>query len=98
MLESKQLIPPASLLSSSTYVHTARLERWSRTAQSNYTQSYVAHFWKIHHKLLLGNWNVLTITRRELELVEEVKKYHLIIVGVSFIKRCGSRIIDLDGK
>ena len=74
-----------------------RLERRSRTAQSNLTQGYVAHFRKNCHRLLLGNWNVLTITGKEFELVEETKKYHLDIVGVSFSKRRGSGIIDLDG-
>ena len=62
-----------------------RLERRSRTAQSNCTQGYVARFPKNY--LLLGNWNVLTLTGKELELVEEAKKY---------TKRRGSRIVDLD--
>ena len=64
--------------------------------QSNRTQDYVAHFWKNHHRLLLGNWNVLTLTK-ELELVEETKKHHLDIVGVSTTKLHGYGIADLDG-
>ena len=75
----------------------ARLERQSRTEQSNRTQIYDAHFRKNHHRLLLGNWNVLTLTEKELELVEEPKKYHLDIVEVSSIKSRRSGIVDLDG-
>ena len=44
------------------------------------------------------NWNVLTITGKELELVEEIKKYHLDIVKVSSTKRHGSGIVDLDDR
>ena len=76
---------------------TTHLEKWLRTAQSNHTQGYVAHFRKNHHRLQLGNWNVLTLTGKELELVEEAKKYHLDIVEVSSTKRHGSGKVDLDG-
>ena len=58
---------------------------------------YVPHFRKNHHRLLLGSWNVLTLTEKELELVEEEKKYYLDIVGVSSTKRHGSGIVNLDG-
>ena len=64
--------------------------------QSNRTQGYVAHFWKKHHRLLFGNWNVLTLKGKALELVKEAKKYHLNIVGVSSTKSRGSGIVDLD--
>ena len=74
-----------------------RLERRLRTAQGNRTQGYVANFRKNHYKLLPGNWNVFTLTGKELELVEEAKKCHLDIVGVSPTKRRGSGIVDLDG-
>ena len=50
--------------------------------QSNRTQGYVAHFRKNQHRLLPGNWNVLTLTGKKLELVKEAKKYHLDIVRV----------------
>ena len=95
-LKSKRHSPPASLLGSSTKVPATRLERRTRTAQSNRTEGYVAHFRKNHRILLLGNWNVLTLTGKELELVEEAKKCYLDIVGVSSTKRRGSGIIDLD--
>ena len=72
------------------------MERRSRIALSNSTQSYVAHLRKNHHILLLGKWNVLILTEKELELVEEATKYHLYIVGVSPIKRCCG-IVALDG-
>ena len=97
-LKSKRHSPPASLFGSSTNVPATRLERRSRTAQSNCTQGYVAHFRKNHHTLLLGNWNVFTLTENELELVGEANKYHLDIVGVSSTKRRGSGIVDLDGE
>ena len=50
-----------------------------------------------HHQQLLGNWNILTLTGKELELVEEAKWYHLDIIGVSSTKRRGSGTVDLDG-
>ena len=95
--KSKRNSPPTSLLGSSTNAPAARLERQSRTALSNRTQIYVAHFRKNHHRLLLGNWNVLTLTEKELRLVEEAKKYHLDIVEVSSTKSRRSGIVDLDG-
>ena len=45
----------------------------------------------------LCNWNILTLTGKELELVEEAKQYHFDIIGVSLTKRCGSGTVDLDG-
>ena len=33
-----------------------------------------------------------------MELVEEAKRYHLDIVGISSTKRHGSGIVDLDGR
>ena len=85
-LKSKRHSLRASLFGSSTIMPATRLERRSRTAPSNRTQGYFAHFWKNHRRLLLGNWNVLTLAGKELELVEEAKKYRLDIVGVSSTK------------
>ena len=82
LLKSKQHSPPVNLLASSTNKPTTCLEMQLRTAQSNHTQGYVVHFRKNHHRLLLGNWNVLTFTEKELKLIEEAKKYHLDIVEV----------------
>ena len=45
----------------------------------------------------MGNWNILTLTGKELELVEEAKRYHFDIIGVSSTKRRGSGTVDLDG-
>ena len=45
----------------------------------------------------LRNWNILTATGKELELVEEAKQYHFDIIGVSLTKRSGSGTLDLDG-
>ena len=58
-------------------------------AQSIRTRDNVAHSRVNHHQLLLGNWNILTLTGKELELVEEAKRYHLDIIGVSSTKRRG---------
>ena len=96
--KSKRHSPPASLSGNSTNVPATRLEKRSRTAQGNRNQSYVAHFWKNHHRLLLGTWNILTLTRKELKLVEKAKEYHLIIVRVFSTKRRGSGIVNLDGR
>ena len=66
-------------------------------AQSIRTRDNVAHSRVNHHQLLLGNWNILTLTGKELELVEEAKRYHLDIIGVSSTKRRGYGTVDLDG-
>ena len=63
--KSKRHSLPASFSVSSTNVPATHLERQSRTAQSNRTQGYAAHFRKNHHGLLHGNWNVLILTRKE---------------------------------
>jgi len=55
------------------------------------------HSWINHHQLLFGNWNILTLTGKELELAEETRRYHSNIVRVSSTKRCGSRTVNLDG-
>ena len=39
----------------------------------------------------------MILTRKRLELVEEAKRYHFDIVGVSSIKTYGSGTVDLDG-
>ena len=75
-----------------------RLKRRSRTAQSNCVQGYVTHFPESRHSLLLGNWNVILFKKKkELELVEEAKKYHRNIIGVSSTKRRSSGIANLYG-
>ena len=55
-------------------------------AQSICNRDNVAHSRVNHHQLLLGNWNILTLTEKELELIEEAKRYHLDIIGVSSTK------------
>jgi len=57
-------------------------------AQSNRTRDKVAHSRVNHHQLLFGNWNILTLTGKELKLVKEVKRYYLDI----------HIILDLDSK
>ena len=46
----------------------------------------------------MGNWNVLTLIGKELELVEEEKRYHLDTIGVFSTNRRGSGTVDLDGE
>ena len=89
--------PPDRLSGSSSNASATRLERrW--TAESNrMLKGYCAHFLKNHHRPL-GSWNILSHTGKELELVKEAKKYHLDIVGVSFTKKRGSGIADLEGE
>jgi len=50
-----------------------------------------------HHQLLFVNWNILTLTGKELELVE-AKQYQSDIVGVSLTTRRGSGTANLDGR
>ena len=68
-----------------------------KAAQSIRTRDNVAHSRVNHHQLLLGNWNILTLKGRELELIEEAKRYHFNIIGVSSTKRRVSGTVDLDG-
>ena len=92
--KNKRQSPPASPSGSSTNEPATRLERRMEAAQSIRTRD-VAHSRVNHHQLLLGNWNILL--GKELELVEEAKRYYLDIIGVSSTKRRGSGTVDLDG-
>ena len=96
-LKNKRQSPPASPSGSSTNVPATRLLRRMEAAQSIRTRDNVAHSRVNHHQLLLGNWNIFTLTGKELELVEEAKGYHLDIIRVSSTKRRGSGSVDLDG-
>jgi len=95
--KSKRQSSPASPCGSSTNVLATRLERRMEAAKSNCTRDKVAHSRVNHHQLLFGNWNILTLTRKELELVEKAKRYHLDIVGGSSTKRRGSGTVSLEG-
>ena len=95
--KNKRQSPPASTSGSSTNVPATRLERQMEAAQSIRTRDNVAHSRVNHHQLLLGNWNTLTLTGKELELVEEANRYHLDIIRLSSTKRRGSGTVDLDG-
>ena len=100
--KSKRRSPPSSsYFGNSINVPATRLERRRGTAQSNHTQDNVAHSRHHHHqrhnRLLFGNWNVFTLNGKEMELVEEAKRYHLDVVGISSTKRRGSGIVNLDG-
>ena len=95
--KNKLQSPPASPSGSSTNVPATRLERRMEAVQSIRTRDNVAHSRVNHHQLLLGNWNILILTGKELELVEEAKRYNFDIIGVSSTKRRGSGTVDLDG-
>ena len=66
-------------------------------AQSIHTRDNVAHSRVNHHQVLLGNWNILTLKGKDLELVEKAKRYNFDIIGVSSTKRRGCGTVDLDG-
>ena len=82
--------PSTSPSCSSTNVLTTRLERRMEAVRIIRTRYNVVHSRVNHDQLLLGNWNIFTLTRKELELVEEAKRFHLDFVGVSSTKRHGS--------
>ena len=83
--KSKRDSPSASLSGSSTNVPATLSQKRSRTAQSICTQGYVAHFRKNHHRLQLGNWNVLQeYHRKELEFVEKANNIILIMLKFFF--------------
>ena len=79
--KNKRQSPPASPSGSSTNVPATRLEKRMEVAQSIRTRDNVAHSRVNHHQLLLDNWNILTLTGKKLELVEEAKRYQLDIIG-----------------
>ena len=95
--KNKRQSPPASPSGSSTNVPATRLDRRMDAAQSIRTRDNVAHSRANHHQLQLSNWNILNLTGKKLELVEEANRYHLDVIGVSSTKRRGSRTVDLDG-
>ena len=52
--------------------------------------------WQSCHKLVVEKRNIISLTRKKHELVEEAKRYSLDVVGISWIKRRGSHIVELD--
>ena len=93
--KKRKFLPAPS--GSSTNVPAIRLEARIEAAQGIRTQDNVAYSRIDHHQLLLCNWNILTLTGKKLELVEEAMRYHLDIFGVSSTKRRGSETVNLDG-
>ena len=65
--KNKRQSLPASPSGSSTNVPATRLKRRMEAAQSIRTRDNVAHSRVNHPQLLLGNWNILTLTGKELE-------------------------------
>ena len=70
----------SNLIDFVTIIHCVRR---MEAAQSIRTRGNVAHSRVNHHQPLLGNWNIFALTGKELELVEEAKRYHPDILGVS---------------
>ena len=68
-LKNKRQSPPASPSGTSINVPATRLEWRVEAAQSIRTRDDVLHSRVNHHQLVLGNWNILTLTGKELELV-----------------------------
>ena len=69
--KNKRQSPPASSSVSSTNAPAIRLERRMKAAQSICTRHTITHSQVNYHQLLLGNWNILTFTGKELE-----SRYH----------------------
>jgi len=67
--KSKRESPPASPCGSPTNVLATRLGSRMEATQSNRTRHKVAHSRVNQHQLLFGNWNILTLAGKELELV-----------------------------
>ena len=44
----------------------------------------------------MGNWNVISLNKKEQELVWETEQYHIDIVGISYTKCRGSDIDELN--
>ena len=47
--------------------------------------------------IVIGNWNVLSLTGKEQELVRETRHYCLDIVRISSTKRRGSGTVEMNG-
>ena len=96
--ENKRQSPPASPSRSSTNVPiNAFRGEWRQR------RVFVLKIKSHTHRSIITNccwaiWNILTLTGKELDLVEKVKQYHLNIVRVSLIKKRGSATVDLGGK
>ena len=74
-----------------------RLGRQLEAAQSTCTREGTKRIRQSCQRLSVGNWNVRTLTGKEQELVEEAKRYHLDIVGISSTKRRGSGTVEMGG-
>jgi len=48
------------------------------------------------HELVTGNWNIVSLTEKQHELVEEAKRYFLDVVDISPTKCSGSNTVELD--
>ena len=83
-MKSDRDSPPDSLLDSSTKHLATHLKRRSKKAQSNRSQGYVVSYRKPPST---AAWQLKCSHphRKKLELVDEAKKYHLDIAGVSSV-------------
>ena len=49
-----------------------------------------------HNKLVVGNWNITSLTRKGHQLVDEAKLYSMDAVGISSTMHRGSNAVELD--
>ena len=74
--------------------------RWMRTAESASVLGDLKATRKMLscHKLVIGNWNITSLTRKDHELVEETKRYFLIldVAGIFSTKGRSPNAVELD--
>jgi len=51
---------------------------------------------QFRHRLVVGNWNITSLRRKEHGLVEEVKRYFLDAAGIYSTKHRGSNNVEHD--
>jgi len=79
------------------FAPATHLGRRKGTAQTAFTQRGLKATSKRQscHKLVIGNWNISLLTRKEHELVERAKRYSMDIVSISKVRRRGSgRLVE----
>jgi len=97
-LKNPRQFPHQLSIRGGSYVAPAKhLGRRMGTAQSASTLGDLraTHKRQFRHKLGIGNWNISSLRGKEYELVDEVKRYSLDVVGVASTKLRGSNTVEL---
>ena len=81
----------ASPSGSSTNVPATQWESRMEAVQSTRTRDNILLSQVNHHQMLLGNWNILTLTEKKLAFVEKQSDI------LSILSEFGSGTVDLDG-